>query len=64
MKALKLENKNQRKEMKEESLYQKLATSALTVLISEELNHDQLNCVAIRIEGFDLSGGMSALLVT
>ena len=54
MKALKLKNKNQSKEIKEETLYQKLSTSAMTVLISEELNHDQLNGVDIRGEGFGL----------
>ena len=54
LKALKLKNKNQSKEMKEETLYQKLSTSAMTVLISEELNHDQLNGVDIRSEGFGL----------
>ena len=54
MKALKLKKEIQRKEMKEESLYQKLSTSTLTVLISEELNHDQQNGVDIRSEGFGL----------
>ena len=54
LKTLKLKNKNQSKEIKEETLYQKLSTSAMTVLISEELSHDQLNCVDIRSEGVGL----------
>jgi hypothetical protein len=54
MKALKLKNKDLRKEIKEETLYQKLSASAMNVLISEELDHDQLNCVEIRSEGFGL----------
>jgi hypothetical protein len=43
MKALKLKKMNPCKEMKEVTLYEKLSTSAMTVLISVELNHDQLN---------------------
>ena len=54
LKTLKLKNKNQSVETKEKTLYQKLSPSALTVLISEELNHDQLKGVDIRNEGFGL----------
>ena len=35
-------------------MYQKLSTSAMTVLISEELNHDHLNGIDIRSDGFGL----------
>ena len=35
-------------------MYQKLSTSAKTVLISEELNRDHLNGIDIRSEGFGL----------
>ena len=42
LKTLKLKNIYQSKKMRQETLYQKLSTSAMTVLISEELNHDQL----------------------
>ena len=52
--ALQLKNNYQSKKIKDETLYQKLSTSAMTVLISEELNHDQLNRVDIRSEGFGL----------
>jgi len=54
MKSLKLKNKNQSQEMKDKTLYQKISTSAVTLLISEELNHDQLKSVDIRNEGFGL----------
>ena len=54
MKTLKLKNKNQSQEMKDKTLYQKISASAVTLLISEELNHDQLNSVDIRNEGFGL----------
>jgi hypothetical protein len=40
--------------MKEETLHQKLSASAITVLISEELNHDQMNSIDIQSEGFGL----------
>ena len=43
LKALNLKNRFQRKEMKEGTLYEKVSTSAMTVLISDELSHDQLN---------------------
>ena len=54
MKTLRLNNEKQQKVLKEETLYQKILTSALTVLISEELTKDQLNSVGIRSEGFGL----------
>ena len=54
MKTLQLKTKHRSQEMKDETLYQKLSTSAMTLLISEELNHDQLNSVDIRNKGFGL----------
>ena len=54
MKTLRLNNEKQKKVLKEETLFPKISTSVLTVLISVELRQDQLNSVGIRSEGFGL----------